>query len=72
MTDTAFPIKSRTEQIVEARIKRDVPSALREMYHDRKLNQEQIADELDVSRSTVIDWMQKYGIETGYNRADVA
>lgn len=69
MADTAFRPKSRTEQIVEERLGRPVPDVLREMYHDRGLTQEQIAAELDVARSTVIDWMRRYGIESGYNRS---
>jgi DNA-binding transcriptional regulator YiaG len=73
MPDTEFPavIKSRTEQQVEARFKRPIPELLRELYHgDRRLNQEQIAEELDVARSTVVEWMQRYEIPTGYNRSE--
>jgi transposase len=72
MADTAFRPKSRTEQIVEARLGRPVADALREMYHERGLSQQDIATELDVARSTVIDWMRRYGIESGYNRSGAA
>lgn len=61
--------KSRAEQRVEARTGREIPDLLREAYHDRGLTQQQIADELRVSRGAVIEWMQKYDIPTGYNRS---
>lgn len=68
MTDQPI-FKSRSEQAVEARFGRDVRGLLREMYHDRRLTQAQIADELGVSRGTVVDWMQRWDIPTGYNKA---
>ena len=71
MADIDYPIKSRTEQIIEARTGREIAELLRDLYHgERRLNQQQGADELGVSRSTVVDWMRRYGIETGYNRAE--
>lgn len=60
--------KSREEQAIEARTGRDIASVLREMYHDRRLSQAQMAHELGVSRSTVIDWMKRHEVPTGYNR----
>lgn len=71
MTDIEFRAKSQTEQIVEAREGRTIPEILRDLYHgERRLNQDQIAEELKVSRSTVIGWMRKYDIPTGYNRSE--
>lgn len=74
MTDGEYPvtIKSRAEQLVEARFGgRDIAEILRDLYHGpRRLNQAQIARELRVSRPTVVDWMQRYEIPTGYNRGD--
>lgn len=71
MTDIEFRVKSPAEQKVEAREGRPVPEILRDLYHgERKLSQEQIADELLVSRSTVVEWMQKFDIPTGYNRSE--
>ncbi len=70
MTDQPL-FKSREEQAIEARLGRDIADVLREMYHDRRLSQAQIADELGVSRSTVVEWMQRRGIPTGYNRSQV-
>ena len=73
MTDVNFSVKSRTEQLVEARLGRDLADVLRDLYHGpRRLTQEQIARELRVSRSTVVEWMQRYDIPTGYNRAPSA
>lgn len=63
--------KSREEQAVEARFGRDITDILRDLYHERRLNQAQMAQELGVSRSTVVEWMQRRGIPTGYNRAEV-
>jgi DNA-binding transcriptional regulator YiaG len=72
MTDAEFPVtvKSRAEQLVEARFGgRDIADILRDLYHGpRHLTQQQIATELKVSRPTVVDWMQRYEIPTGYNR----
>jgi DNA-binding MarR family transcriptional regulator len=75
MTDTEYPtvvLKSRSEQLVEARFGgRDIAEILRDLYHgDRHLTQAQIADELGVTRPTVVDWMKRYDIPTGYNRAE--
>lgn len=75
MTDIEYPtvvLKSRTEQLVESRFDgRDIAEVLRDLYHGkRRLTQEQIAEELGVTRPTVVDWMKKYGIPTGYNRAE--
>lgn len=74
MTDTEFPavvIKSREVQIVEARFDgRDIADILRGLYHDDKLTQAQIARKLKVGRGTVVEWMQRYEIPTGYNKAD--
>jgi DNA-binding XRE family transcriptional regulator len=69
MSDTAFPTKSRAEQIAEARFGRPLPDLLREMYHDRGLTQAEMARELGIARPTVVDWMKRHGVETGYNRA---
>lgn len=72
MTDGTSIFKSRAEQRVEAREGRSVPELLRELYHDQGLSQEQIADRLAVSRGTVIEWMRKHSVPTGYNRSAVA
>lgn len=71
MTD-GFSFKSRSEQAVEARFGRDIATVLREMYHERRLSQAQMANELGVSRSTVVEWMQRHDVPTGYNKADSA
>jgi DNA-binding MurR/RpiR family transcriptional regulator len=56
-----FLIKSRAEQMVEAREGRPVPALLQELYVRRRMTQAQIATELGVSRATVIRWMTRYG-----------
>jgi len=61
-------LRSRQEQIVEARLGREIPDLLDDLYHRRGLTQEAIASQLGVSRMTVQRWMTKYAIPTGYNR----
>lgn len=77
MPDTEFPvelvIKSPAEQRVEARFGgRDIAEILRQLYHVEKLTQAQMARRMRVGRGTVIEWMQKHSIPTGYNKADGA
>jgi transposase len=65
--------KSRTEQEVEARFGRTIAELLRDYYHgERRWSQARIAKEFQVDRGTVIEWMQKYDIPTGYNRDEAA
>ena len=40
---------------------------LREMYHDEGLDQPEIAERFDVTKSAVCYWMKKHGIETRDN-----
>lgn len=72
MTNGNVIFKSRAEQRVEAEFGIDVDAVLRFLYHDNGLNQEQIAARLRVSRSTVVEWMKRHSVPTGYNRAEVA
>lgn len=60
--------KSREEQAVEARYGQDIAAVLREMYHERRLSQAAMAAELGVNRTTVVDWMKRHRVPTGYNR----
>lgn len=72
MADTEYPIRTRTEQIIEARFGRATADVLRELYHDRRLTQAEIAEELNVSRGTVIELMKRHDVPTGYNRSTEA
>lgn len=72
MTDTDFRIRTRAEQEIEARQGKPIADVLRDLYHGRRLSQQQMADELGVARSTVIDLMKRHGVETGYNRSTEA
>lgn len=56
-------IKTREEQIVEERFAASVPDLLRVLYLEDRLTQEQVAEKLDVSRSTVIRWMKRHDID---------
>ena len=60
----ALIFKSRAEQAVEARYGEPVAAILRRLYHDDGLSQEEIADRLGTSRSSVIRWMATYRIPT--------
>lgn len=71
MTDSPI-FKSRAEQRVEARFDATVPDLLRDLYVERGMSQEQVAQRLGVSRGTVVEWMRKHEIPTGYNRSAVA
>lgn len=76
MTDAEFPdviVKSGAVQKVEAAFGgRDVRDILTDLYHEQKLSQAQIARRLKVDRSTVVDWMKRFDVATGYNRAEAA
>ena len=72
MTDAHLVFKSRTEQRIEAETGHDIAVVLREMYHERGLTQDQMATELRVHRTTVVDLMKRHSIETGYNKSWVA
>jgi hypothetical protein len=61
-------IKSRTEQVVQARIGENVPDAIRRLYSEG-LSQEDIAERLGVHRTSVVNWMREWGIPTRDRRA---
>jgi DNA-binding transcriptional regulator YiaG len=60
----AVNVKSRAEQIVEAKIGETIEAAIRRMYLDDGLTQAEVAVRLGVSRQSVVNWMGKYGIES--------
>lgn len=60
----ALIFKSRAEQAIEARYGEPVAGILRRLYHDDGLSQEEVADRLGTSRSSVIRWMATYRIPT--------
>jgi DNA-binding MurR/RpiR family transcriptional regulator len=62
--DRSIVFKSRGMQIVEAREGQTIEVLLRRLYEDDGMTQEQIAERLSVSASTVIRWMALLGIET--------
>lgn len=55
--------------MVRARIGEEVPDAVRRLYSDEGLSQEEIADRLGVHRITVVNWMRDWGIPTRDRRA---
>lgn len=72
MTDGTLIFKSRTEQRIEAETGQDIADVLRGLYHDRGLSQEEMAAELRVHRTTVVDLMKRHAIATGYNKSGTA
>jgi hypothetical protein len=69
MTGQEYPILSREEQVVEGRYGRPIADVLRDLYVDRKLSQAEMARELGVHRTTVVEWMDRHGIPARYNRS---
>lgn len=76
MADMEYPqdagevvVKSRTEQLIEGRYQCAIPVLLRRLYQDEGLTQSEIADKLDISRWTVVEWMKRHGIPTVDRRA---
>jgi hypothetical protein len=59
-----FKLKSRAEQLVEARHGATVDALLRRLYVDEGMTQDEVASTLGVSRGAVISWMADYGIPT--------
>jgi len=45
---------------------------LRELYHEEDLTQSEIAEELDTNQQQISYWMDKFGIETGPDAAELA
>lgn len=44
-------------------------SKLKELYHEKGMNQEEIARKFDVKSTTVSEWMKKYKIKVVFNRS---
>lgn len=57
-------IRTRAQQIVEARLGEPVEAYIARRYLDDGLTQQQIADELGVSRASVVRWMPALDIPT--------
>lgn len=54
--------KGYAEKAVTADTGRDLDALLRELYVDKRHSQQEIADALDVSRSTISEWLRERGI----------
>lgn len=61
-------IKSRAEQVVQARHGREVPELVRELY-GQGLSQDDVAEQIGVHRSTLVRWMRDWKIPTRDRRA---
>ncbi len=57
-----MPDKSYAQQVVTLRTGRDLPELLRELYVDKRHSQGEIAKAIGVSRNTVREWLQDFGI----------
>lgn len=57
-------IKSRTEQLAEARHGASMDTLLRRLYVVEGLSQDKVAEVLGVNRKHVIRWMAEFGIPT--------
>lgn len=58
--------KSFAQRLVKDRTGREVPELLRELYVDRRYTQQEIGAALGISRGTVQEWLDEFGI----SRAD--
>lgn len=61
--------KAYAKEAVRARIGRDIPDALRDLYVERRHTQEEIAAAFGVSRTLLRDWLAEYGITRGERQA---
>ena len=62
--------KTHAMQLVEERTKRDLEGLLRELYVTKRHSQQEIGDALKVSRASVQDWLDDFGISAA-DRAPV-
>jgi DNA-binding CsgD family transcriptional regulator len=64
--------KSAAQRLVQARTGRDLADHLRELYVAQRLTDQEIADQLDVARSTVRGWRNQLGIDRSERKAALA
>lgn len=57
---------TRGMRVLERRIGRPLQEVFEEMYLDRGMTQQQIADELGIDVGSVSRWMARLGIEARY------
>ena len=65
-------LRSYPQQIVEAKTGRDVAEYLRELFVDRRLTDDEIADLFGVSRHTILAWRRQFGIDRAHRKAATA
>jgi transposase len=70
MTTEGVLVKSAAEQRVEAHYGRPIAEVLADFYQIHRYSQAAIAELCGVTRQTVVEWMQKWKIPTGYNRGE--
>ena len=59
-------VKSRHQQIIEARLGEPIDEVLRRLYVTEGLSQAEIGLRLGVSRNAVVRWMAQFGIESRF------
>ena len=72
MSNGELVFKSRTEQRIEQEQGGDIAEILRRLYHERGLSQAEMGLLLGVHRTTVVELMQRHGVETAYNKSTSA
>lgn len=70
--DTAFQVRTRQQQLVEARHGAPAEVLLRRLYVEQGLSQAEVAETLGVSLRSINRWMVAYGIPTRDRRAVAA
>lgn len=63
-------VKSRHQQIVEARLGEPIDEVLRRLYVTEGLSQAEIGLRLGVSRNAVVRWMAQCEIETRFGPSE--
>ena len=56
--------RTREMQRIEAREGRPMDAILRDLYLDRQLTVEQVADGLGLTKGTISRWLERFGIES--------
>lgn len=64
--------KSNVQKLVQARTGRDLEEHLRELYIEKRLTDQEIADLLLVNRMTVGEWRRQFGIDRTQRTAALA
>lgn len=72
MQHCRMPDKSAAQRLVQRVTGRDLTEYLREQYVNRRLTDQEIADELGVERATITLWRKQTGVDRAERKATIA